>query len=416
MRRIGPLAVGHHQPAVVADDDLRADGGDRLLARSGRSHWSTSSNSAVRSSPSILPGIVRPRNERAVGATSCVEAYQSMSSPAFSPLGCRIRYGTSYDSRCEVGAAAARGSRARRARGRGRRARTRPCRPGTSSSSLPSSSSTASTWSHVRLAHSVDVLVGELELHEPAVRAARGRRPPPGRAGRRTAARRTASTGSNGSTPTKKARRVLHLAQRLRCPARNVRLVASVSRANDFSSSSSIPAGSVSPGDAATAVPPGARTSSKRGPGRAGCRSRRSSRRRACAVRLHQQRLVVPDRVEAGHGGKPVEPPPVAEREGAHAGHERAPRRTAPASTPGARGRSAATSRSGRRGSACSAGAPSSNAFTWSARTSGSTTSSAPRARSSPSCAGRRRRARRASRARRRPRRSRRRGAAGCGG
>ena len=42
---------------------------------------------------------------------------------------------------------------------------------------------------------------------------------------------------------------------------------------------------------------------------------------------LHQQRLVVPDRVEARHRGEALEPAPVAEREGAHAGHERPPRR-----------------------------------------------------------------------------------------
>ena len=57
------------------------------LGRSGRSSWSTSSNSAVRSSPSIFPGIVRPRNDSSVGATSWVEAYQSTSSPDF----CAVR-------------------------------------------------------------------------------------------------------------------------------------------------------------------------------------------------------------------------------------------------------------------------------------------------------------------------------------
>ena len=40
---------------------------------------------------------------------------------------------------------------------------------------------------------------------------------------------------------------------------------------------------------------------------------------------LHQQRLVVPHRVEAGHGREALEPPPVPEREGPHSGHERAP-------------------------------------------------------------------------------------------
>jgi hypothetical protein len=65
------------------------------FGRSGRSSSSTSSNSAVRSSPSIFPGMVRPRKERIVGAMSCVEAYQFTSSPDFSPSGCRIRYGIS---------------------------------------------------------------------------------------------------------------------------------------------------------------------------------------------------------------------------------------------------------------------------------------------------------------------------------
>ena len=46
-----------------------------------------------------------------------------------------------------------------------------------------------------------------------------------------------------------------------------------------------------------------------------------------CARDLHQQWLVVPYRVEAGYGREALEPPPVAERERPHSGHERAPSR-----------------------------------------------------------------------------------------
>ena len=78
-----------------------------------------------------------------------------------------------------------------------------------------------------------------------------------------------ASIGSNGSTPTRNERASFTSPSAF-APSRNVRFVASVSRANDFSSSWSSPDGIVSPGDAATAVPPGARTPSKRGPWKSG--------------------------------------------------------------------------------------------------------------------------------------------------
>ena len=80
----GALAVGDDEPAVVADDDLRADGGDHLLA--------------LRQVPLVhvveqrgevlavhLAGDRQPEERQAVGATSCVDAYQAMWSPAVLP-------------------------------------------------------------------------------------------------------------------------------------------------------------------------------------------------------------------------------------------------------------------------------------------------------------------------------------------
>ena len=222
-----PLAVGDHQPAVVADDDLRADRRDRLLA--------------LRQVP--LVDVVEQRGQvLAVHLAGDGEAQEGQQRGGdvvrgrvpVDVVAALLAVRVADQVRDLVGEAVGGGrwrgpsSRARRAPCRGRRARTRAVSSGHRVDQLAE-----------LVVHGLHVLAyasrtRSMSLSEKSSatsgrRSARRRRPPLGRAGRRTAAPRTASIGSNGSTPTKKRVPSFDLARAPAMPSRKVRSVASVS-------------------------------------------------------------------------------------------------------------------------------------------------------------------------------------------
>ena len=236
---------------------------------------------------------------------------------------------------------------------------------------------------HVGLAHAVDLAVAETRAPRAGRRWDRGRPPRRARASRRRAARAYASAGSNGSTPTKNesAPSTWRSARMPQAHGAARGVGEALERGEQLLVDARAERRPLRP-------PPARRTSCEAlARRRWGCRSRRSSRCRRRASASIRSGWWSHTGLKPGTDGKP------SSRRQSRNGKARMP--VTSARRADSAGIDSGIARSKRSDFFVSsfrfgvfAGAPPSNASTWSARTSGSTTSSAPRPRSSPELGG----------------------------